>query len=126
MGIEFRLNEEEKTILIMAVGDISSYEMKEMRQRTVELLNETGLENYVVDLSALTSVVEHDTLTTYELGKLFQEIDFPLSAKTAVVLPLDEDVRQQVKFLHTVEVNRMRGPLKYVSSYEEALAWFNS
>ena len=126
MSIEFRINKKDQAILIVAVGDVSSYEMQEMRQRTVELLSETGIDNYVVDLSAVTSFVEHNTLATYKLGKEFQEIEFPLSAKTAVILPINEDALSQVKFLHTVEVNRMRGPLKYVSSYEEALSWFNA
>ena len=126
MGIEFIVNKKDEVILITATASISTADVKWMRNKTVELLEETGIKNYVVDLSKVASIVEQDTLTAYEVGKEFRNVNFPLSTKTAVILPIDESARDQVKFLHTVEINRMRGPLNYVSSYENALEWFNS
>lgn len=126
MSIEFRLDKKEKTILIVVVGDVTVDDLRNMRNHTVELLKETGIENFIVDLSALDSILEQDTFITYKLGKEFQDVNFPITAKTAIILPTNNDVLQQVKFLHTVEINRMRGPIEYVTSYEDALAWFHS
>ena len=126
MNIEFTVNKDDNVILITVINAVSVEELKRMRSKTIELLIETGIKNYVVDLSAVTSVFGQQTLTSFQLGKEFQEIKFPYSTKTAVILPTDEEARSQAKFLHTVEINRMRGPLEYVSSYAEALTWFNS
>ena len=126
MSIKFTIDQKNKIILIRTIDDISPKDVLEMRTWTMELLTETGIENFVVDMSAATSILYQDTVTTYKMGKEFQGLDFPLSAKTAVILPNDEEVRRQATFLHTVEVNRMRGPLKYVENYEEALDWFKS
>ena len=126
MGVEFRIDEQNRAILIIASGAVSAEDLRYIRTRTVELLNETGIQNYLVDMVAVISVFEQDTTAAYNLGKNFSELDFPLSTKTAVILPENEEACQQAKFLHTVEVNRMRGPLKYVTSYAEALDWFNT
>ncbi len=126
MSIEFRINIENAVVLITASGDIADEEVKAMRDRTMEILQETGIENFVVDMTQVTSFFQRSTLKTYEKGKEFAEMNFPMSMKTAVILPVDEKVREQAEFLHTVELNRARPPMKYVSSHEEALAWFNS
>lgn len=126
MGIDFTVNENDDTILIQASNTISTEEIRWMRSQTVDLLEKTGIKNYVVDLAKVSSIGEQSTHITYKLGKEFKRINFPLSTKTAVILPEDQSARKQAEFLHTVEINRMRGPLKYVSSYQEALEWFNS
>lgn len=126
MSIEFTLNTDDEIVLIQAFGSVSAEEIKRMRHKTMEVLHETGFKNYVVDLSKLTSIVGQSTVTTYKLGKEFKKIKFPLSTKTAVILPTEESAREQVEFLHIVEINRMRGPIEYVSSYEEAVQWFKT
>jgi len=126
MSIKLIVNSDDEAILIQAFGSISAKELKQMRKKTIEILNKNGIQNFVVDLSKLTSILEQSTFATYKSGKEFKDINFPLSAKTAVILPVEESVRQQIKFLHVVEINRMRGPIEYVSSYKEALEWFNS
>ena len=35
-----------------------------------------------------------------------------------------EAPRPHFEFLHTVEINRGRGPIKYVDSFGDAFAWF--
>lgn len=124
MPIVFQINEKDDAVLITVTGDIDDDEITQMRVQTLETLNETGIHNFVVDMSEMTSFLERDTLKTYESGKEFAEMKFPLSMKTAIILPKDNKVTKQAKFLHTVEVNRARPPIKYVASYEEALAWF--
>ena len=126
MSTEFTINSNDGVVIIQASGSISAKELKRMRKKTIELLNETGITNFVLDLSKLTSLLSQNTYATYKSGKEFKNINFPLSAKTAVILPEDMEARKQAEFLHTVEINRMRGPLKYVSSYKEALDWFNA
>ena len=126
MSIEFTIKPEDDVVLITAQGDISDDEIAEMRIKTMEVLSETGIHNYVVDMAKMTSFLERNTIKTYESGKEFVEMKFPFSMKTAVIMPIDDKVREQAKFLHVVELNRARPPIKYVSSYEEALAWFRS
>ena len=126
MSIEFTVNKDDNVILISITNTVSVEDLKWMRSKTIELLNETGIKNYVVDLSAATSILDQKTITTYQLGTEFQHIKFPHTTKTAVILPTDDEARKQANFLHTVEINRIRAPLEYVSSYEEALTWFNS
>jgi len=126
MSIELKINIDDDAVLITAVGDISDEEVTEMRIKSLETLNETGIQNFVVDMSAITSFLERSTIRTYEMGKEFTEMKFPLSMRTAVILPIDDKVKEQAQFLHIVELNRARPPIKYVSSYEEALNWFRS
>ena len=126
MSIEFKISEKERIIAIIATGDVDSEEIRAMRKKTIVLYQETDIENFLLDLSQVSSLVEQNTFTTYRLGKEFQDLEFPLSAKTAVILPADDQAREQVKFMHTVEVNRMRGPLEYFESRDQALAWFKS
>jgi len=126
MSIEFKINIGDDAVLITAVGDISGEELTEMRIKTIETIESIGIKNYVVDMMNVTSFLKRSTIKTYEMGKEFTEMEFPLSMKTAVILPIDKKVREQAEFLHTVELNRVRPPLKYVFSYEEALAWFRS
>ena len=126
MPIEFQTNKEDDAVLITAEGDVSDDEITWMRAKTMETLNATGIQNYVVDMANMTSFLQHSTIRTYEVGKEFVELQFPLSMKTAVILPRDDKIKEQAKFLHVVELNRARPPMKYVSSYEEALAWFRS
>ena len=126
MSFEFTVNRDDDVILITLNKTVSIEDLKLSRTKTIELLNETGIHNYIVDLSAVISFLDQDVITTYQMGKEFQNIKFPLSTKTAVIMPMDEEARNQATFLHTVEINRMRGPLKYVSSYKEALSWFKS
>jgi len=126
MGIEFETNMDDDAVLINCRDDISDEAMTAMRIRTMEILESTGIKNYVVNMVNVTSFLKQDTLRTYEMGKEFTEMEFPLSMKTAIILPIDEKVREQAEFLHTVELNRARPPIKYVLSYEEALDWFRS
>ena len=126
MSIEFKINKKDNVIIIVANQDISNVDVSWMRNKTIDVLNATGINNFLVDLSETTSILEQDVLSAYQQGKAFQAINFPVTTKTAVILPVDENARKQAKFLHTVESNRYRGPIRYVSSYEEALVWFSS
>jgi len=126
MSIDFQINIDDDAVLITAVGDISDDEVTEMRIKPLEILDETGIQNFVVDMAAVTSFLERSTLRTYEMGKEFVDMKFPLSMKTAVILPIDDKVKEQAQFLHVVELNRARPPIKYVSSYDEALNWFRA
>ena len=124
MTIEFKTIQEDRVILITATGDISTDELNAMRNKTIDLLNKTGIQDFVVDLSEVTSILKQDVLKAYKKGKEFDSLQFPVTAKTAVILPLNKEAKEQVTFMHTVEINRMRGPIKYVASYEEAISWF--
>ncbi len=108
MGIEFETNLDDGIVFITAIGDISDEEIKAMRIKTLEVLEETGIKNFVVDMAKVTSFLERSTMKTYEMGKKFVDMKFPLSMKTAVILPTNDDVREQAEFLHTVELNRAR------------------
>lgn len=126
MPIEFQINEKDDVVLITTTGNISEQEIIAMRIKTLEVLNETGIQNFVVDMTYVDSFLEQSTAKTYEMGKEFVEMEFPLSMRTAVILPISHTVKKQAELLHLVEINRARPELRYVSSYEEALDWFRS
>jgi hypothetical protein len=126
MPIQFQVNVDDDVVIITTQGHVSDDEMMEMRIETMRTLNETGIQNFIVDMSGLKSLLKNNVVRTYEMGKEFIELNFPLSMKTAVILPRDDKVKEQAEFLHMVEINRTRPPLKYVASYAEAMAWFKA
>ena len=44
--------------------------------------------------------------------------------KAAVLMPDNPTAREQVEFLHTVEINRGRGVINYVETFDEAFSRF--
>lgn len=126
MGFEFVVNGADRVIVIELDGDIPETEVTDMRRGTIDLIRETGILNFVVDMSKVTSIADQETFTAYELGKEFHKIEFPHTAKTAVIMPTSPSARRQAEFLHTVELNRGRGLVQYVADYDEALSWFRS
>jgi hypothetical protein len=96
-----------------------------MRARTVELTNETGFHNYLVDMRGLRSIANGDTFATFDLGDRFRDVGISFRTRTAVIMPADPDACRQAEFLHTVELNRGRGDLLYVDTEAEARDWFS-
>ena len=124
MSIEFSILDEQRSVLIEVDGNVTSEEVHEMRRRTVELAGETGFTDFIVDIRALQSIDRGNTFATYDLGTQFSECGFSVWTNTAVLLPEDESAREQAEFLHTVEINRGRGIINYVKTYDEAFSWF--
>ena len=62
MSVEFTINEDDNLILITVINTVSVEELKWTRSKTIELLNITGIENYVVDLSAIISILEQKNI----------------------------------------------------------------
>lgn len=124
MSIEFTTLPDARALLITARGHVSGADVDAMRLRTVELTTATGFRNYIVDISDLRSIARGDTFATFDLGDRFRETGVPYRTFTAVIMPSDSIARQQAEFLHTVEVNRGRGELRYVLSVAEAIEWF--
>ena len=126
MSIEFTLLAEDDVVVITAAGLVSEEEVLAMRRQSAQMLADTGIQNYYVDLTALLSLAEGRTVKAFELGETFADVQFPYTTRTAVRLPDDPHAREQAKFLHTVELNRGRGVLRYVDSLDDAMAWFRS
>jgi anti-anti-sigma regulatory factor len=124
MSITFETLADASAILIKASGHVDASEVETMRCKTVELTNETGFSNYIVDISDLQSIASGDTFATYELGDAFRSTGIRFQTRTAVIMPEDHVARRQAEFLHTVELNRGRGDIRYVTSAAEALEWF--
>jgi hypothetical protein len=96
-----------------------------MRRRAVELAEQTGYRNFIVDIRQFESVEDGSAFVAYDLGEQFKDSGFSVWNNTAVLMPEDPAARAQAELLHTVEVNRGRGVLSYVESYEEAFDWFD-
>jgi hypothetical protein len=77
-----------------------------------------------VDLRELESIDDGSVFEVHDLGERFAEVGFSNDNLTAVLLPEDTQARRQIEFLHNVEINRGRGPIKYVESYGDAFDWF--
>jgi hypothetical protein len=101
-------------------------DVQRFRRRSVEMAEETGFRNFIVDLRRLLAIDDGSTLTAYELGEEFKSSGFSVWTNTAVLMPENPAAREQAEFMHTVEVNRGRGILSYVESYDEAYDWFDS
>jgi hypothetical protein len=125
MTIRFETWPEARAIVIRASGDVDAAAVDAMRGRTVELTNETGFRNYLVDMSELRSIADNDTFAAYDLGDRFGKVGIAFSTRTAVIMPTDAEARRQAEFLHTVELNRGRGDLSYVNNADEAYDWFH-
>lgn len=111
-------------MLIDVAGEVEKEQVDEMRRRTIELVAETGCRNFIVDLRSLESLEKGQTFAIYDLGEKFSDIHFTIYSNTAVLMPKNRAAREQIEFLHTVEVNRGRGVINYVESYDEAFSWF--
>lgn len=125
MPTTFQILDEHQVLVIQLDGHVSVSEVTGMRARTVEIAKESDIHQFIVDISGLLSVENGNTFATFELGKSFRPTGFPLETKTAVIMPTTPKARQQAEFLHTVEINRGRGELKYVESVDDALFWFS-
>lgn len=124
MTIEFSTLDRQRTVLIEAHGDVTTEEVLEMRRHSVELAGATGFKNFIVDIRQLQSIARGSTYAAYDLGEQFSESGFSVWTNTAVLMPEDQAARDQVEFLHTVEINRGRGVINYVESFDEAYSWF--
>jgi hypothetical protein len=125
MGIEISILDEQRAVAIEIAGCLSAEDVREMRRRTVELADQTGFRNFIVDIRKLLSIEDGSAFVAYDLGEQFKESGFSVWNNTAVLMPEDPAAREQAEFLHTVEINRGRGVLSYVESVDEALSWFD-
>ena len=125
MNIEFSILSEQKAVTITANGHVTVAEVKDMRRRTVELAGQTGYRNFIVDIRKLLSIADGSDLSALDLGEQFKDSGFSVWNNTAVLMPEDPAARAQAELLHTVEVNRGRGILSYVESFDEAFTWFD-
>ena len=126
MAIEIKILDEHQAALISTSGHISQSEIAEMRSQTVALAEDMNIRNFVVDIRLLLSIESGSTFATFELGDKFRSSGFPLDTKTAVIMPSDPKAKEQAELLHTVEINRGRGAMKYVDSIDDGLYWFRS
>lgn len=126
MEIEFSILNEQRAVAIEVAGCVSAEDVREMRRRTVELAEQTGYRNVIVDIRKLMSIEDGSAFVAYDLGEQFKESGFSVWNNTAVLMPEDHAAREQAEFLHTVEINRGRGVLSYVESVDEALSWFDN
>jgi len=122
----YSILEDHEAVVISVSGHVTQDEAHEMRSRILAIIEKTGFSRFVMDISELLSIEQGSTFAAFELGRNFRESGFPLQSKTAVILPVDPKAREQAKFLHTVQINRGRGELKYVNSIDDGLFWFRS
>jgi hypothetical protein len=125
MNIEFSILNDQKAVAITATGHVTADDVQDMRHRAVELAKQTGYRNFIVDIRNLLSIAGGSDFSAYDLGERFKESGFSVWNNTAVLMPEDPAARAQAELLHTVEVNRGRGILSYVESFDEAFSWFD-
>ena len=125
MTIEFSILHEQKAVAITASGHVTVDEVREMRRRSVEQADQTGYRNFIVDIRNLLSIADGSDFSAFDLGEQFKDSGFSVWNNTAVLMPEDPAARAQAELLHTVEVNRGRGILSYVETFDEAFTWFD-
>ena len=126
MSIAFSMVDENRAVLIRIEGHVSEPEIVRMRARSSALALDSNCSSFIMDISGLELIEKGDALAVYELGEKFQRSGFPYTTRTAVIMPVNPVAREQVEFLHTVEINRGRGVMKYVDDIDQALEWFRS
>jgi hypothetical protein len=124
MNIEFSILDEHKAVSIVVEGHLTAADVHEMRRDTVEIAGQTGYRNFIMDIRRLLSIADGSDFAAYDLGEQFKDAGFSVWNNTAVLMPEDPAARAQIEFMHTVEVNRGRGVLSYVESFDEAFSWF--
>ena len=124
MAIKFSVLDDKHAVLIEVDGDVVAEEVMQLRQRAVELIDETGYKNFIIDLRNLQSLERGRSSAIFDLGESFSEARITVWSNTAVLMPRDDNAHEQVELLHTVEINRGRGIINYVESFEEAYSWF--
>lgn len=124
MATEFSVLDDKRTIVITSEGDVDAAELAQLRQRSTELIEETGYTDFIVDIRNVTSIESGKTFAIVEVGESYSDFRITVWSNTAVLLPVDETAREQVELMHTVEVNRGRGVINYVDSFDEAFSWF--
>ena len=126
MNCLFSVLPEKETVLIEVSGRLNSADIASMRRRTVELQQQTNFRRYIMDVRRLEKIEEGSTFEVHEIGERFSDIGFSALNKTAVIMPQNPEARRQIEFLHTVEINRGRGAMKYVQSIDEAFTWLGT
>jgi hypothetical protein len=124
MATDFSVLDNKRTIVITSEGSIDAAELGRLRQRSAELIEETGYTDFIVDIRKVTSIEEGKTFAIVEVGESYSDFRITVWSNTAVLLPADESVREQVDLMCTIEINRGRGVINYVDSFEEAFSWF--
>jgi hypothetical protein len=124
MTTEFSVLDDKRTIVITSEGDVDAAELAQLRQRSTELIEETGFTDFIVDIRDVTSIESGKTFAIVEVGESYSDFRITVWSNTAVLLPVDDVAREQVELMHTVEVNRGRGVINYVDSFDEAFSWF--
>ena len=125
MSTVFTIIEEHETLLISMSGHVTRRDVEQMRVRTLKLVEESKYARFIMDISELQSIDGGDGYAAFTLGHEFRSTGFPLHTRTAVIMPSAPEARSQAEFLHTVEVNRGRGELKYVDSIEAGIDWLH-
>lgn len=124
MATEFSVLDKKRTIVITSEGDVDAKELAHVRQRSSELIEETGFTDFIVDIRKLTSIEYGKTFAIVEVGESYSDFRITVWSNTAVLLPTDDDAREQFELMHTIELNRGRGVINYVESFDEAFSWF--
>lgn len=124
MAIKFSVLDDKKAVLIEAEGAVVAEEILQLRKRAVELIAETGFMNFIIDARNLESLERGSSSAIFDLGQSFSDANISVWTNTAMLMPLNQDAYEQVELLHTVQINRGRGIINYVESFEEAHSWF--
>ena len=124
MATEFSVLDNKRTIVITSEGSVDAAELAGLRQRSAELIEETGYTDFIVDIRNVTSIEQGKTFAIVEVGESYSDFRITVWSNTAVLLPEDESVREQIDLMCTIEINRGRGVINYVNSFEEAFSWF--
>ena len=124
MAIEFSTLDDNQAILVKIDGALDTEQLQEMRRSVVDLMDRTGVTDFIFDMRELESLENGDPGAIVDLGRTFKAHNISVWSNTAFLMPLDKRAYEQVELLHQIEINGGRGVLDYVESVEEALAWF--
>jgi hypothetical protein len=112
--------EEQRIIEVRSFGYVSAEDWEQSVDTVMELVRDRGMTKVLVDSLDLVSMPR--TWTLYEFGNLLAATKFPASVRIAAVI--DGPLRENLKFIETVAINRGR-QIKIFAAIDEALDWLN-
>lgn len=120
MPVDITISETNDYILLNYSGNISNDDLLYSIKKAVELQSENEINSYLADCSNMIS--SHSILDIFSKVQTMQNMGIRKDLKEAIVLPLNTESADKVKFYETACLNRGYR-VKIFSDKNEALNW---
>lgn len=115
--------EKETEILITTLdGYCSLQDIQDAIMYSINFSKEHDTMLFMVDCTKFKSKDKTPTLNAYSLGQFFEDNNVSRKIREAIIVPMDENIRQNLQFFETTAANRGY-KVKTFESIEKARIW---